>query len=263
MLADKRYERIVEITDAQGFVKTRELADLLGVSETTIRRDVEELDTRRRLIRVHGGAKSLEKGNLTTSQDEKLMRERVTVHAREKEAIARRAVEMVRDGDCVFLDGGTTILPMLDILKDRKITIVTHSALIVEAFREGTARLFVLPGDFDTYYSMFTGPVTGQILSRFHFDFCFISCLGINPREGAVLASETLIPAVKRGAMERATRRILMADSSKMNVRAFYTMADLSEFDLVITDPGLHQFLKDDEIPENFVFSQDDADGNE
>lgn len=54
-----------------------------------------------------------------------------------------------------------------------------------------------------------------------------------------------------------------MADSSKMNVRAFYTMADLSEFDLVITDPGLHQFLKDDEIPENFVFSQDDADGNE
>lgn len=67
----------------------------------------------------------------------------------------------------MFLDGGTTILPMLDILKDRKITIVTHSALIVEAFREGTARLFVLPGDFDTYYSMFTGPVTGQILSVF------------------------------------------------------------------------------------------------
>ena len=81
MLADKRYERIVEITEEQGFVKTRELADMLRVSETTIRRDVEELDVRHRLIRVHGGAKSLTKANLTTSQDEKLMRERVTVHA--------------------------------------------------------------------------------------------------------------------------------------------------------------------------------------
>lgn len=56
MLADKRYERIVEITEEQGFVKTRELADMLRVSETTIRRDVEELDVRHRLIRGHGGA---------------------------------------------------------------------------------------------------------------------------------------------------------------------------------------------------------------
>lgn len=256
MLADKRYERIVEITEKQGFVKTKELADLLRVSETTIRRDVEELDSRRRLIRVHGGAKSLAKGSLTTSEDEPLMRDRVTFHAPEKEAIARRAADMVNDGDCVFLDGGTTILPMVPFLKDKKITIVTHSALVVEQFHGGNARLFVLPGDYDTYFSMFTGPVTNTILSRFHFDLCFIGCLGVNVQEGTVLASETVTPAIKRQAMEQANRRILMADSSKMNIRAFYTMADIPEFDLVITDAAIRDVLPDDEIPENFLVSE-------
>lgn len=178
MLADKRYERIVEITEEQGFVKTRELADMLRVSETTIRRDVEELDVRHRLIRVHGGAKSLTKANLTTSQDEKLMRERVTVHAGEKEMIARRAADMVQDGDCIFLDGGTTILPLVPLLKDKHITIVTHSSLVVEEFQEGNARLFVLPGDYDVYYSMFTGPVTTHVLSRFHFNSALSAAWG-------------------------------------------------------------------------------------
>ena len=255
MLADKRYERIVEITEEQGFVKTRELADMLRVSETTIRRDVEELDVRHRLIRVHGGAKSLTKANLTTSQDEKLMRERVTVHAGEKAMIARRAADMVQDGDCIFLDGGTTILPLVPLLKDKHITIVTHSSLVVEEFQEGNARLFVLPGDYDVYYSMFTGPVTTNVLSRFHFNSCFIGCLGVNPREGTVLASETMTPAVKLKAMEQSSRAVLMADSSKMDIRAFYTMADLAEFDFVITDPGVREYLSDDEIPENFILS--------
>lgn len=255
MLADKRHERILEITERMGFVRTRELARQLNVSETTIRRDVEELDTRKRLIRVHGGAKSLTKARLTTSQDETVMRERVTLHAREKEAIAWKAAQLVKDGDCVFLDGGTTILPMVPYLKDKKITIVTHSALVVEAFRDGLAELFVLPGDYDTYYSMFTGPVTNEVLSRFHFDSVFISCLGLNARDGSVLASETATPAVKRQAMSQSIRKILMADSSKFSVRALYTMARIPEFDLVITDPGVRDHLRDEEIPDNFVIT--------
>ena len=169
--------------------------------------------------------------------------------------IARRAADMVQDGDCIFLDGGTTILPLVPLLKDKHITIVTHSSLVVEEFQEGNARLFVLPGDYDVYYSMFTGPVTTHVLSRFHFNSCFIGCLGVNPREGTVLASETMTPAVKLKAMEQSSRAVLMADSSKMDIRAFYTMADLAEFDFVITDPGVREYLSDDEIPENFILS--------
>ena len=252
MLADKRYESILRMTDEQGFVRTKDLAQALGVSETTVRRDIDELDAQKRLVRVHGGVKSLAEQCLTNPKDEARMSDRSAIHAYEKELICRKAADLVHDGDSVFIDGGTTTVPLVRWLRDKKVRIITHNMLVAEAFDQGKAELFLLPGDYDPYYSMTVGPATGEAVEKFRFNIAFFSCLGVDPETHEVYTAEMKTPHVKRIAAIRSRQNVLLADSSKFDVKAYYTMAHTDNFDLVITDEGAHK-LGDDKIPDNFV----------
>lgn len=115
MLQSQRFVKIEELVNEKGIVNTKEMAALLGVTEKTIRLDYEELEKRGRLVRVHGGAKSI-KNKIITTRDEKQMRER-TEHLAEKEAVCRRAAEMVTDGSCVFLGWGIKYCAINQVLK--------------------------------------------------------------------------------------------------------------------------------------------------
>ena len=94
MIASQRYEKIVEMVNERGIVNTKELAELLGVTETTIRRDCEKLENQGLLIRVHGGAKSIDHKTILSQQDEKTMDER-TEQLDQKEMVARKAASFV------------------------------------------------------------------------------------------------------------------------------------------------------------------------
>ena len=113
MIKSHRFEKILEMIEQNGIMTIRDLAQILDVTETTIRRDSEELEQQGLLIRVHGGVKSLKRSTILSSQDEKRMQER-TEHYKEKNLVAKRAASFVNEGDCVFLDGGSTMLPMLN-----------------------------------------------------------------------------------------------------------------------------------------------------
>ena len=119
MLASERFSMIVKMVNDRKYISTKELALSLNVTETTIRRDCEELEKDGLLIRVHGGAKSLKTENVLTREKEQRMSERG--HISEKNRVAQRAASIVKDGDCIFLDGGTSIVPMVKYLKDKKI----------------------------------------------------------------------------------------------------------------------------------------------
>ena len=171
MIASERYETILNLIQEQGIVKVKDLAKLMQVTETTIRRDCEELEHQGKLIRVHGGAKGINQNKIVSNRDEKNVRDR-TEFSESKELVCKKAASFVKEGDCIFLDGITTVVPMVKYLKDKNIKIVTHNFLVAEAYQNMTckAELFYLGGKYIPEYNMSAGPVTIGNLSRFNFD---------------------------------------------------------------------------------------------
>lgn len=254
MLASERMERIVETVNGRGIAKTADLARELGVTEPTIRRDCEELERQGRIIRVHGGAKRVSQSPIVSHGDEKRMVDRVE-RLHEKEAVCRKAASYVRHGDCVFLDGGTTIVPMLRYLAGKGVNIVTHSELVAEAFDDPTSELFLVGGRFIPEYRMSAGPLAVKMLSHFNFDHAFLSCAGFDLEKGFFYAAETETMAVKEKAMELAEKKCMLIDESKLSVRGFYSFSAADRFDAIICNGTAGR--SDEELPENFVIADE------
>lgn len=250
MIASQRFEKIVQMVNERGIVHTKELAKILKVTETTIRRDCEELENQGQLIRVHGGAKSIKHKTILSAQDEKKMKER-TEHYKEKEAVAKKAASFVKEGDCIFLDGGTSIVPMIKYLKGKKIKVVTHSLLVANAFEDGESELFIIGGKYIPEYSMSVGPITLSGVEKFNFDYTFISCAGVDLERGLIYTSEMDTMAVKEKAMKLSVKKFLLMDSSKLYVKGFYSFIESKDFDAIICneDPVIRQ----EELPDNFI----------
>lgn len=249
MLQSQRFEKIEEFVNEKGIVNTKEMAVILGVTEKTIRLDFEEMEKIGKLIRVHGGAKSTKKKIVTTT-DEKYMKER-TERVAEKEAVCRRAASLVEDGSCVFLDGGSSIAPMVKYLKDRRIKIVTNSQLVVNAFDTGEAELFLIGGSYIPKYCMTTGPLAIAEIGRFNFDYTFISCLGADIDRNMIYTAEVETMAVKEAAIKVAVKNILLLDASKLYIKAFCSLISLKTFDMVICNSDAS--LNKSDLPGNFV----------
>ena len=250
MIQSERYNCIVNIVNKKGFVSTKELSLSLNVTETTIRRDCEELESQGLLIRVHGGAKSINQKNILSTNDELDMKDRLE-HSEEKDLVCKKAASFVRDGDCVFLDGGTSIVPMLKYLKDKKIKIVTHSHLLIEQFSDMEAELFVIGGKYIPKYSMSVGPITLSDLECFNFDVSFYSCAGIDINRKLVYTAEIDTMAVKQKAMSLSVKNYLLIDSSKVSVKGFCSFIKSDDFDAVIcnNDP----LFGEEELPHNYI----------
>ncbi len=250
MIQSQRYAKIEELVTERGIVNTREMAMLLNVTETTIRRDYEGLERMGKLVRVHGGAKSLEKKMVVTTRNEKEMKER-TENAAEKEAVCKRAAGFVQDGACVFLDGGTSIVPMISYLKNKKVKIVTNSLLVANSFQESEAEMFLIGGSYIPKYNMSIGPLAISGIQRFNFDYAFISCVGADVKRNLMYTAEVETMAVKEAAMNLAAKSILLLDSSKLFIKGFCSLISLKSFDFIIcnSDTGFSR----DELPENFL----------
>ena len=248
MLQSERYERIEELIYKNGIIHTSKVAQMLGVTEKTIRLDFEELERQGKLTRVHGGAKrNIDK--IVTSRDEKQMKER-TENLDIKESICRKAASYVQDGACIFLDGGSSIVPMLSYLKHKNIKIVTNSQLIVNAFDEGAAELFVIGGSYIPKYNMTAGPLAIAEIQKFNFDYAFISCLGADIERKMIYTSEMETMAVKEAVMKLAQNNVLLIDTSKLYIKGFCSLISLDNFDIVLcNNDGL---IVKEELPQNF-----------
>lgn len=135
------------------------------------------------------------------------MKER-TEHYKEKEAVAKKAASFVKEGDCIFLDGGTSIVPMIKYLKGKKIKVVTHSLLVANAFEDGESELFIIGGKYIPEYSMSVGPITLSGVEKFNFDYTFISCAGVDLERGLIYTAEMDTMAVKEKAMKLSVKKV-------------------------------------------------------
>ncbi len=173
-----RQNRIVEILEESRYKTVAELAQLTGLSDITIRRDLSVLEREHRIIKVHGGARCVDHSADVDLYQRSLDRQEV------KKRIAAFAASLVDSGDTIFLGGGSTILALCPFLLQKDITIITNSLAVVKAFENEDLKLICIGGEFHKAEQTFTGPFAQQALQHIRVNKAFISAEAIDLEQG-------------------------------------------------------------------------------
>lgn len=241
-----RRDRIVELVRARDFVRVAELAERFEVSEVTVRGDLDALASRGMLRRVRGGAVP-GAGPVV----ERRFEESRVAAADEKRAIARAAAAMLRSGDTVILDVGTTTTAIAQAVAERDdlhdVTVFTSSLTIAMALEVATPRLTVVVtgGTLRPSQHSLVEPLAGLVLAAIHARIAFLGCNGVDVDAGVtnVNLPETQI---KRLILAAAQRRVVCADHTKLGAVALAHVCDLDDVDLLLTDDGAEPELIED-----------------
>lgn len=211
-----------------------ELAEVLGTSEVTIRRDLEELARLGILRRVRGGAISL----LGHGEEPPFaMREMQAVEA--KQRIAELVGELIADGEVVALDSGTTGLAVARVLAGRNLTVLPLSLQAADVLADAPPTRVILPGgELRPVELTATGPLAEATVRALRFDTAVITCCGVSVSAG-LTAYRLADAAVKLAAVDASTRVVLAADSTKFTRSAMAVIAPLTRVDVLVTDDAL------------------------
>jgi DeoR/GlpR family transcriptional regulator of sugar metabolism len=234
MLAAMRQARILEEVKRAGGVRVSELAQLLGVSDMTVRRDLETLARQGLIAKVHGGATTVELG----STDEPGFEAKSVREPAEKEAIAARAAALIQPGTAVALTAGTTTWTLARHLREiPHLTVVTNSVNIAEVLykHDRSDLTVVLTGGVRTPSDALVGGVAVSTIRSLHFDVVVMGVHGIDARAG--LTTPNLTEAETNRAFAEAARRlVVVADHTKWGVIGLSQIAPLDAVDTLVTD---------------------------
>lgn len=225
-----------------GVASVRELAERLQVSESTIRRDLIELDRNGELLRTYGGAALSPRAAVDTTGrgpvDEIPFDVVATVDQALKEAIAEEAVKLVEDDSVVVLDIGTTPQAIARRLRGRPVTVITSSLAVLDELRHDEAvRLVMLGGVLRRNYQSLVGSLTEQALRQVSADLLFLSCTGVRP-SGHVVDNMAVEAPLKQAMIETAGKVVLVAAETKFPGTGSLRVCPLSDIDVLITTGG-------------------------
>ena len=232
MHSGERKQAILERLNVKGEVHISDLATKFGISEMTIRRDLESLELDGFIRRIRGGAIPA-----TSRSYEPPILTRESQNHEAKIRIGRAAAELLRDGETAILDVGTTVLQMARAINSRMpLTIVTSSILIAsELSGKPQIRTFVTGGEVRPGELSLVGAQTEESFRDLNCDSVFLGVAGVSAASG--LTEYNLDDSrVKKAAIKAASRKIVLADSSKLGRVAFASIANMNEIDILITD---------------------------
>jgi DeoR/GlpR family transcriptional regulator of sugar metabolism len=238
MLAKQRQDRILAEVRRHGGVRVSDLVDILGVSDMTVRRDLDVLARKGLVDKVHGGASALG----SRAADEPGFEVKSLREPAEKEAIAARAAELVRPGTAIGLSAGTTTWVLARRLREvPDLTVVTNSVQVLEELHQAAGaseQRVVLTGGIRTPSDALVGPLAVAALDALHLDLVFMGTHGMDDRSG--FTTPNLMEAETNRALVRAARRlVVVADHSKWGVVGLSSFASPEEADVLVTDSGL------------------------
>ncbi|MFD9532045.1 DeoR/GlpR family DNA-binding transcription regulator [Streptomyces sp. NPDC060010] len=240
-LAPQRRALILDIVRRDGAVRVTELVEQLGVSDMTIRRDLDVLDRSGALSKVHGGAI---RSSVTTG-DEPAFETKAGLESQAKAAVAEAASALVKPGSVVAISGGTTSYAVASRLRDVPgLTVVTNSLPVAELLRPTGAELgspertLLLTGGSPTKSASLVGPLADQAIRSLQVDLLIIGAHGISERAGAT--TPNLAEAqTNRALIDCATQVAVVADHTKWGVVGLSRFITLPEIDYFISDDGL------------------------
>ncbi|MDY3677636.1 MAG: DeoR/GlpR family DNA-binding transcription regulator [Actinomyces urogenitalis] len=232
MLKSVRQESVLALLHARGSASITEIAATLGVSPATARRDIMALEQAGALTRTWGGAQVL------TDVDDPFQ-EAVGRNGGAKQRIGAAAAALVKDGDTVILDIGTTVLYTAMALASRQVTVVTASLPVFEHLRgRPNISLTLLGGRWSEPYQCFDGPLVIDALAHQQADLAFLGCSGLSER-GRVRDTSYSQAAIKRAVLQAASSSYLLCDADKLPGHGDSSPFDLSPLDGLITDATL------------------------
>lgn len=234
MLLRERHERIVASLK-DGGLTVRDLAVTLGVSESTIRRDLEQLDRRGALTRTYGGAVLTAGADAVTTDDGSSEGSFDSTGVDEdKRAIAIAAAALVADDSVVILDIGTTTPLIARELRGRPVTIVTSNLAVLDEVRNDPAvKLVLLGGVVRRNYQTLVGSLTELTLAQISADIMFLSCTGVRP-SGHVVDNMAVEAPLKQSMIEAADHVVLLAPASKFPGTGALRLCSLADVDTVV-----------------------------
>ena len=237
MLARQRQAFILERVREDGAVKVADLVRELGVSDMTVRRDLEILDERGLLEKVHGGATILPGSALF----EPTFAAKARLNQAEKDAIADAAAALVEPGMAIAISAGTTTFALAQRLADiPSLTVVTNSIRVTDVLHHigRPDQTIILTGGVRTRSEALVGPFAVSAIRTVHVDLVFVGVHGMDPRSG--FTCPNLLEAdTDRALIEAGRRLVVVADHTKWGVIGISSIARFDQVDVLITDVGL------------------------
>jgi DeoR/GlpR family transcriptional regulator of sugar metabolism len=231
-----RRQALIDAMQRDGEIQVRHLAESLGCSEMTIRRDLDALERDGAVRRVHGGAVRV---NLRSNEPPYALRALEAVDA--KRRIGKEMAGLIADGESVVLDSGTTAVEVARALRGRPVTVLSLGLRAqMELAEDSGVRLIATGGDVRPGELSLSGELAELAFERLRFDTFILGCCGIDAREGVT----THLPAdarVQRAAIRSARRTVVIGDQSKLGLVTFSHVCDLTSVDLLVTDAGADQ----------------------
>lgn len=236
--AEVRQQLTHQLLEQRGFVRVRELSERFRVSTVTARNDLQVLEEKRLAHRVHGGAMPI-----NVSRGERPFEETATQFAAQKAAIARTAAALVSRGEAILIDVGTTAAALAQALVARtdltELTVITNGLKIALDLEAAHPRfsIVVTGGTLRPKQHSLVDPLAGAMLTSLRVDTVFLGCNGIDAEAGV---SNINLPEadIKRSMIAAARRCVVLADSSKLGVRALAPVCAIDAVDVLITDAG-------------------------
>lgn len=236
--AYERHQAILDLIRRSESVRVTDLAELLNVSESTIRTDLELLDEQGLLIRIRGGA--IAKNVEPVSGASAHLSQRVMTNSDDKRRIAHAAAGMIEDGDVIMLDASSTILHLAPFLRDRRnLTVFTNGIDVARALAgEPSNTVIILGGILRPNGNSITGEISKQLLQNYRIQTAFVSCSGFTLEHG-FFEMNLQEAQMKTLMLEASERRVMLLDSSKIGRAGLTTFGTLADFDYFVTDEGV------------------------
>ena len=237
----QRQQQISDYLKSKFSISIKEASELCNVSEATARRDLDDMAAAGLLERTHGGA-VLHKGTGFEEYHDEKMKAMIP----EKTRIAREAVRLIKDGDSIFLDSGTTTL----------LLVVTNNLDIASTVKlDNSSTMIVTGGVRRDGYSVLIGDIAEELVRKLYVDIAFVGADAVNSKSG-VYNSNFMEIGIKKSMIASGKRTVLLADHSKFKQKALAKICDIEEFDTIITDSGIEKETReylDKKIPHLIV----------
>lgn len=240
ILKSERKRLIEEKVMAERAVSLEDLVAMLDTSESTVRRDLDELELEGKLRRVHGGAEKIQ-----TLQEELTNQQKSVKNVQEKHALAQKAAQLVSDGDVIFIDAGTTTELLVDQLTAKQLTVVTNSIHHAVKLVERGLKTMIIGGDIKSSTDASIGPLALEQIQGLNFDKAFLGMNGVDEED--LTTPDLAEAAIKRAIIRSSREAYVLADGSKLGQRSFVKVAKLTDITLLTTarNPAIVAKLKE------------------
>ena len=230
MLKTERKQLILEELQEHHVVSLEKLVSLLETSESTVRRDLDELEAENKLRRIHGGAELPH-----SLQQEESIQEKSVKNLQEKKLLAQKAASLIKEQDVIFIDAGTTTAFLIKELSNKDITVVTNSIHHAVQLVEKQIPTVMVGGSVKMTTDASIGGVALNQINQLHFNRAFIGMNGVD--ENYYTTPDMEEGAIKRAIIDNAKQTYVLVDASKVGQTCFAKVAPLKRA-VVITSKG-------------------------